>query len=326
MEEGEGTIRIRPVTWYDLWVMHRYRGQVQYFDNSLALTRGYSLRRAFFGSLSPSRVSYTALCRSRQDNQFLIGQVNYCLNEHSARLGFVLPERSLESPVLGALLEDLAWQAADRGALHLLAEVDERSRAVDPLRWAGFTIYAWQKLFKLNGASLTGECPEDCWQPLSPVQKFAVRSLYQTLAPPLVQGAESLNGQVMKGLIYCQDGEVMGYAEGHAGPRGIYLTPIIHPNVAHLDRVLLSLLRSLAPSGRRPVYLGVRSYQSWVQPALEALGAQPGPQQALMIKHMVQTQRVGLQSVRSAALERAQPIMAGPKAEPIQTDGGPLPG
>ena len=118
----------------------------------------------------------------------------------------------------------------------------------------------------------------------------------------------------------------MGYAEGHAGPRGIYLTPIIHPNVAHLDRVLLSLLRSLAPSGRRPVYLGVRSYQSWVQPALEALGAQPGPQQALMIKHMVQTQRVGLQSVRSAALERAQPIMAGPKAEPIQTDGGPLPG
>ena len=49
---------------------------------------------------------------------------------------------------------------------------------------------------------------------------------------------------------------------------------------------LSSLLNCVPDRRGRPVYLCVRSYQAWLEPALEDLGAKSAPRQAVMVKHL----------------------------------------
>jgi hypothetical protein len=49
---------------------------------------------------------------------------------------------------------------------------------------------------------------------------------------------------------------------------------------------LSALVRGLPSRGTRPVYLCVRSYQIWLEPVLEELGALAGPYQVVMVKHL----------------------------------------
>ena len=70
------------------------------------------------------------------------------------------------------------------------------------------------------------------------------------------------------------------------GVRGIVLTPFIHPEASGVALKLGSLLSQLPDRRGRPVYLCVRSYQAWLEPALEDLGGQAAPRQAVMVKHL----------------------------------------
>jgi hypothetical protein len=71
------------------------------------------------------------------------------------------------------------------------------------------------------------------------------------------------------------------------GVRGIVLTPLIHPEATDVALKLNSLLNQLPDRRGRPVYLCVRSYQAWLESALEDLGARAAPRQAVMVKHLV---------------------------------------
>jgi hypothetical protein len=55
---------------------------------------------------------------------------------------------------------------------------------------------------------------------------------------------------------------------------------------------LAHFLNSLPGRRNRPLYICVRSYQSWLESAVEAIGAQPGPQQAVMVRHLTVANRV----------------------------------
>jgi hypothetical protein len=61
----------------------------------------------------------------------------------------------------------------------------------------------------------------------------------------------------------------------------------------------------------RPVYLSVRSYQAWLETSLQQLDGQLLPRQALLVKHLVQAQRVEAPA-RLGVLENRQ-------AEPTAT-------
>lgn len=310
-------VQVRPFAWHDIWLLYRYRTQVQFFDSALVLTGGNPVGvSAMFGHLYPVNSIYTGVLRARDEGFSIVGQVHYRPGEHSARLAFMLPERSLGSPTSVKLIESLAWEAGDRGAFHILAEVDERSQAVDALRRAGFSVFGWQRVWRFSEDRLPNDCEDQCWCPISGRDEIAVRSLYHTLVPPLVQGAEPLNGRTLHGLVYHQGEDVLAYAEGQFGPRGIYLNPVVHPDVTDVTHLMYALLHSLSPRGNRPVYVAVRSYQTWIESALEELGGEPGPRQALMIKHMVNIQRAGVPAAaRQPVLENRQPVMAGNKAE-----------
>jgi hypothetical protein len=280
----------------------------------MLLTRGNPAGlTANLGRLHPARGFYTGVTTGSKDSRPLIGQVIYRLGNRSARLSFIAPGTICDSPELPGLLEGLAWHAGDWGAFHVLGELEEVCPAFESMRKAGFSVYAWQRVWKLpvqvendNGKGLArlpasrgpgsdgGSHRETIWQPVREEDEWAVRNLFQNLVPPLAQSAEPLTVRRQHGLIYRQGSEIMAYVEGVFGPRGIYLYPLIHPDIEDVGSLLNSLPPALAPLLGRPVYMAVRSYQAWMETTLTELGARSAPRQALMVKHMALAQRVPL--------------------------------
>jgi hypothetical protein len=290
--------------------VYRYRNQVQCLDTAQTLTRGSPVGPwAMLEHLRLEHGSYTCVLRQGGGLPSLIGQMHYNNGERAARLSFVMPIRELDTPGLIALLESLAWEAGQRGAFSLLAEVEENSPVFESLRRAGFSVYAWQHVWKID---LTGQQDDDQtspWDAISDLDDFAIRGLYQLLTPPLVQSAEHSPDQVLQGLVYGHKGEILAFVAPTYGPHGIYLQPLIHPTVENVPRLLRSLLNSMSFQMGRPVYLAVRSYQAWLENALHDLNAQASPRQALLVKHLGKVQRASVYATRNGVLEKRQPAM-----------------
>ena len=218
---------------------------------------------------------------------------------HSARISFIAPSSAGDSSGILDLLDGLTCQAGDWGAFNLLAEVEEHHPIFENLRRSNFFVYAWQRIWRFTPPIQGEKGGTNRWRPASPLDEIALRSLYQSLAPPLVQSAEPFIFRAHPGLVYRQEnanhhhGEVLGFIEARRGPRGVFLQPMIHPDVENVQDLLADLLQALpALYLGRPVYIAVRSYQSWLEAALEELHGQVAPRQALFVKHLASAQRV----------------------------------
>ena len=307
---------LRPFDWRDLPALHRYRAQGVFLDSALALTRGDRLSPwALISSLAPSTGVYTWVCSGECDDQPLMGQVAHTAEAPFARLSFLAPETALESPSITGLLEQLAYQAGEHGALHLLAEIDEQSAAFEALRTAGFGVYARQKIWRLshNGDDPKPEIP---WETASSHDAFAAQSLYHNVVPGLVQQIEPLPVKQIQGFVCEYNGQLIGYVNLKYGNRGIWAQPFIHPDVTPVEARLRDMVQSIPDRRPRPLYICVRTYQSWLEPALEALGAEPGPSQAVLVKRLAVQQRVS----RPFALPKVegQPEVSAPIARSKQ--------
>ncbi len=279
-----------------------------------ALTQGSPIGPiAFLAHLNPAIGIYTCIEPPSDGRLPLIGQMQYAAGDRSARISFLMPDEGLQQPTLPALLEQMAYEAGSWGAMHLLAEVEENSCAMEGMRRAGFSVYAWQRIWKSVSAgdqnqdsrlfSANGKNKSAYWSPATSVDEIMIRNLFQSLVPPLVQSAEPLTSRRLMGWAYRQDGEILAYVEGIYGPTGIYLQPLIHPAVENVSQVLTDLLaRQRNPLGR-PVYIAIRSYQAWLETVVRDLECQVGPRLALMVKHLVVQLRV-LQSARHSMLEK----------------------
>ncbi|GAP13085.1 hypothetical protein LARV_00827 [Longilinea arvoryzae] len=272
--------------------------------------------------LRPTNEFFTAVAPSSDGTTALIGQVFYHGGEKSARLSYLLPLGQFPSPALTALVEALAWQAGEWGAFHLLAEVEERSPAFEGLRAAGFSTYARQRVWRID-APLPDQPVPNHWHAAAGIDEHAVRNLHNLVIPPLVQAAEPLNLHLSHGMIFHRGGELAAYVEVIGGPNGVYLRPLIHPDVEETPTLLTSLITRLHPTPKRPVYVAVRSYEAWLEPPLEDLGASVGPRQALLVRHLAEAQHAMQAMPRLNILEnRAEP--GAPIARNIQSNTDPV--
>lgn len=236
--------------------------------------------------------------------QALIGQMQYAVGERSARVVFLMPSDALDQPGLSHLLDNLAAQAGAWGAFHLLAEVEEGSCALEGMRRSGFSVYAWQRIWQFRSTLEHQKNGSPRWQPASSIDENAIRNLYQSLVPPLVQSAEPLTSRRLQGWVYRQEGEILAYMEGVYGPHGVYLQPLIHPAVENVSQVIADLLVRQPGLLNRPVYMAIRSYQAWLETIVRDLECQVGPRQALMVKHLVVQQRAAALAARHSVLEK----------------------
>lgn len=250
-----------------------------------------------------------------------MGQVMHSTGAQIAQLTFLAPREALEQDedplAVLAVLDHLVSQVGERGAHRLLADVDEGSPAFETLRRVSFAIYARQRIWRVQGAP-----PRDghhsAWQPASERDLISVRSLYNNIVPGLVQQVEPFPAERLNGLIYRHEDEPIAYVELKYGPKGIWAQPFLHPDAEEIAPCLVDLFHNLPYRRSRPVYVCIRSYQSWLEPALEDLGAESGPRQAVMVKHLA----VPLKAARPfalPALEGGHPEISAPI---VHVEGG----
>lgn len=308
-------MKIRQFDWRDLPTLFRYRNRGIYLDTATVLTRGEMLIPAWavFSAFTPATGIFTYLCFDKEhDAEPLLGQVTHSQGEQLAHLTYLAPDISFDSNAIHSLLEHIVLDIGERGAFHMMAEVEEKTEVFDILRRAGFALYIRQRIWCLNGESESKPSASK-WYEVSQKDTIAVRSLYNTLVPALVQQVESLPANQMNGLVYYQDGELLAYAEIRYGQRGIWVQPFIHPDMEEVSDQIKELLQSLPNRHARPVYLCVRSYQTWLEHALEGMQAECGATQAVMVKHLAIAKKVRstftLPSIEGRQQEITTPFM-----------------
>jgi len=304
----------RPFDWRDLSLLRRYRDQGVYLHSALVLTRGSLLiPSAILSSVAPGVGIFTSVCeQGENEDESLIGQAMQSQGSPLAQMTFLAPRPALAGKDLSTLVEYMVAQAGERGALRLLADVEEHCEAFEPLRKLGFAIYSRQRIWKFPD-QVNGNSQTLTWRTATDQDIIPVRALYNNIAPGLVQQAENFPADRLRGMVYCKGDNLLAYAEFKYGHKGIWVQPLVHPDVRELTKVLSGLLLNIPNRYTRPVYICVRTYQSWLDAALEDLGAQAGPPQAVMVKHLaVSTKQVRQYVI--PALEGGRPEVSAPIA------------
>ena len=185
----------------------------------------------------------------------------------------------------------MAAQAGHQGAHHILAEVDELTPIYEVLRRAGFGIYARQRIWKILGEIAVQ------WKAVKNRDTIAIQTLFHSVVPGLVGQVEPLNINHLQGLVCYKKDQLIGYLDMKYGPRGIWTQPFIHPDVEEIDDHLIGMICSIPDRRSRPIYICVRTYQSWLEPALGEMDSQSSPLQAVLVKRLAVRQKVALQAL-----------------------------
>lgn len=297
---------IRPLALLDLPYLYGFREEAIGLDTARTLTRGNPLGAVgLMAYVNPSRHIYSAIANGEDDSVF--GGIIHSREETFAKLLYLAPSSQMGHPELPALIENLAAQAGEWEAFHVIAEVDENSDVFVPLRRAGFSVYAWQRIWDVSEIAESNSGLE--WMRVRPVNLPAVQSLYHQIVPPLLHPIEPQPRNAAGWM--CNEGPKC-HVSISQGVYGIVLTPLIHPEATNVSEKLSALIGNLPDRRNRPVYVCVRSYQAWLEPVLADLGAKAAERQAVMVKHLVHM-------VKDAALARAtQP--AGVSVQPSRVN------
>ncbi len=268
----------RALELFDLPKLPGYRDKVIALDSRRALTRGNPLSAgSFISYLNPKRRIYTAVYEDEEGT--VLGGIIQRAEENFARLAYLAPARA---PL--ALIDHLTAHAGTWQAHQIIAEIDENSPLLQSLRQCGFSVYSRQQIWDLSEISLPDNLSAR-WRKKKDVDLPAIQNLEHKIIPPFLLPIETFSA-ASSGLL-CQSDELLAYIDVIYGSRGIFLRPLIHPNAENIREKLLGLLADLSKDNEEPIYLCVRSYQAWIEPILEELGASTGPRQAVMVKYLV---------------------------------------
>ncbi len=287
---------MRPIQWYDWPYFLRHRRQVVCLDNSLLLTRGNPLTFThFLFTIRPTDHHFTGVYQPDEGAEKTIAQVYQSTKMNSAHINFLLQPKSGNSQDLVITLEGLFKKACGWGAKQVVADLDIDSPYFTAFRQAGFSVLAKQKIFRCPVPEKAHD-DEQHWRIWNSADIHAMRCLYLTLVPPLVQPVEPLTRREKLGLVYYDEkGHLQAYADLVYGPKGVWIMPVIHPQVrVGIADLINQMLLALPDRNGRSVYVNARSYQPWVEHALleSSHSAEPGPEQALLVRYMALRQRV----------------------------------
>jgi len=303
---------MRPFDWRDIPALYKNRKQSVYLDSALYFTRGpISFSGALVSYIAPSLGLLTCIRDGVDDRKHVvIGQLIHSHESQNAKLTFLTPDELLQSNSAYALLEYMISLSGERGALRLLADVDEQSTVFETLRKLSFSIYTRQHIWAFPEKD-TDELEVRDWREARSEDNHAIRSLYNNLAPGLVVQVEPFENHRLKGMVHYVRGELHSFIELRYGRRGIWANPLIHPSMENVFDKLSSFLAALPGRRSRNLYFSVRSYQSWLNMYIEQMGATEVNRQAVMYKHLASLQKV-IRSLSIPSIERGQPEVSTP--------------
>ena len=220
---------IRTFDWRDLGLLHGARAAGLCLDSQLAFTRGSNtIQNVLLDMLTPGRTACTLVSRPEEKGEVgpAIGQILHRAGEPHARLSFIGPVESKGNPHVVRLLDSLSQSAGERGALRLIADVDEQSPIFEDMRNAGFAIYTRQRIWCLEDTPVLEDSPSpDVWQREIDSNESAINHLYLNIVPALVQQVELPPKIDRKDFSHWHEDELLGYLDIDRGPLGVWVDP-----------------------------------------------------------------------------------------------------
>jgi hypothetical protein len=277
----------RAFTWRDLLILLRYRDRAIFLDNTLSLTYAPGLLSTVLLSLIFPGSGFFTMLQSPEENALpVVGQMYRANVKPMAKLTFLAPKDEVSPAHMVRLLSYICQQAGERGAFHILAEVQQEGLIADCMRQSGFRPYAEQRIWSVpEGVDL--EVHQPGWRPLSNADGEEIHRLYGEIIPRDVQRVEAPpRVGDLQGLACRVKGELVGYSSFHWGPKGVLVDLVIDPAQPALGGHIKAICEKLPPHRRRNIYFRVRTYQEKLASALEEMGAQQGPDQLAMVKYL----------------------------------------
>jgi len=232
-------------------------------------------------------VEQAAISWENEEGQSCYGQIEKRQTRLYAQMCFLGYQEGLDSINICRLIEHLVKSAGDWKAWGVLADLPEDSPLYEGFRKAGFTIWARQNIYQLNLKDHYYNNPTLKWRLWTSDDISTLIVLYKEVVPGAVQCIEPITRKAALGLVAFQpDGKLAAYADLEYGPKGVWVQVTISPEVRAAD-LLNSLADAIPELFGRSVYLCVRSYQPWLDAAMEETGNLKKESQILLVKHLV---------------------------------------
>jgi hypothetical protein len=171
----------------------------------------------------------------------------------SVHLNYVLLTENSNLPDLVPLLEGLIKKAGYWTTKQVVANLEIKSELFPFFRQVGFSVLAKQRIYQCAHPQKTPIQNKGKWRIWNRGDIGAMRSLYLTLVPPLIQPVEPLSRREMLGLVYYDDeGILQAYADLVYGPVGAWVLPLIHPKTKDdISDLLLQMVLNLPDLNHR---------------------------------------------------------------------------
>lgn len=300
----------------DLPLIRRLADKGTILDSEMRCTReAADPQSVLLSSILPQRSLHTLI--GRADGQRIVGQFRIRADERIAQIVYIAPEMEPQRSDTAwlSLIDAMAAEAGKRSVHMLTAEVDEDSLLFVTMRTAGFAVYARQELWRRYPAPLPDIEPAELSDSKDD-DNGAIQSLFGNIVPRLVQPV-AVPPEESEGFIYRHDGRLQGYVAVSTGKCGVYIVPLLHPDILYRDAatILAGVLARIGRADRLPVYVCVRRYQDWLEDALTELGFAPCQPQALMVRHIA----AGVRQAQFTPLEHSFEVISSVVRPPTST-------
>ncbi len=237
----------------------------------------------------------------------IICQLRHVSQERVASLSFLSCNGEIRDDDLAIILDDMRQCTQNLGAMHLVSEVDHKQPILESMKSWGFMVSAWQDIWKLERQSPPPDTQERAaeWCPLAEVDWWQAAQLLQSVIPPISQATDLPLRHRSRFWVCHQAERIIAFADVRHGPQGIWIQPTFEPGVTHVSDLVADLMSSLPVRLSRPLYLSIRSYQSWLFRSIEMMNAEYIGHQAILVKHLAGHIK-GLSPVELLQLEKAK--------------------
>jgi hypothetical protein len=243
----------------------------------------------------------------QQGKLAIICQVRHSSQERVASLSFLGGSGDLQAEDLAIILDDMRQCTQSLGAMHLVSEVDHKQPILESMKSWGFMVSAWQDIWRLERQASHPDPLERRaeWCPLAEVDWWQAAQLLQSVIPPISQATDLPLRYRSRFWVCHQSEHIIAFADVRHGPQGIWIQPTFEPGASHVDDLVVDLLNSLPVRLSRPLYLSIRSYQSWLFRSIEMMNAEYLGHQAILVKHLAGHIK-GISPVELLQLEKAK--------------------
>lgn len=271
----------------DLPLIQRLKASGTVLDSELGLTRdARGPNSLLLSSLLFPRGVYTLVARS--ETQPVVGQFRYRPDEQIAHIVYIAPslDDNTEDTVWLHILDAMAREAGKHGAHSLVAEIEITSNLFETLRTAGFATYARQMIWRHE--PIDKDIADDGieLEEANNDNQLSIMSLIANTIPTILQQVAAPPSD-MDGLVYRKDGRVEAFIGISEGTEGVYLLPFIHPDMLDSAAEIITVAITQINRARKvPIYVCVRTYQSWLNHIMEKLQFEQWIEQAVMVKQI----------------------------------------